>query len=441
MAREPDHTDMLASLRRVTDEAEVYAVESESTLVSFEANAVKSIEVQETRGSALRAIVDGRLGFTAATGSPPPDEMIAGLLASARYGDPAPFRFPPAASGAEVETYDARLEEAPVERLVEIGREIVARLRAVDAEAQVNVDIERSTSTSAVINSAGAATGERYSEFSVGIGVERVHGDDVLMLGDSSSDIRLSDAYLEAVGRVEEQLRLAQRGASLRGGRMPVLFSPGGAMVLMLPLMLGLNGKNVQRGTSPLSDRLGQTILDRRITLWDDPTLSGRPASSRYDDEGVPCRRKALVQEGICRQFLYDLRTAGLMGAESTGNGSRSLFSLPSPSPSNLVLEPGDASLQAMIAGIDRGLLVEDVLGLGQGNPLSGAFSNAVGLAFAIEGGEVVGRVKDASIAGNVYEHLRQAAAISRESYWVYDHIRMPYVLLADVNVVCSNEG
>jgi len=436
MATGDGSTELLARLRAVSEQAEVYTVESESTLVSFEANAIKSVEVEETQGTALRAIVDGRLGFTAASGSAHPEEMVASLLASARYGDPAPFRFPAAGPAVDVTTYDPALVDAPIDRLVEIGREIVERLRAVDPEAQVSVDIERGVSRSAVRNSAGADTAEHSSDFSVSIGVERVRGNDVLVLGDSASDIRLSDAYEEALGRVEQQLRQAQRITTLRSGRMPVLFSPAGAMVLALPLTLGLNGENVQRGTSPLSRRVGEAIVDPRISLWDDATLAGRPASSRYDDEGVPCRRQALIESGVSRGFLYDLRTAALMGVESTGNGARGLFTLPSPSPSNLVMAGGDTPLQTMIAGITRGLLVEDVLGLGQGNPLSGAFSNAVGVAYVIRRGEIVGRVKDVTIAGNVYEDLREVAAISRERYWVWDEIQMPYILLPALNVI-----
>jgi PmbA protein len=101
-----------------------------------------------------------------------------------------------------------------------------------------------------------------------------------------------------------------------------------------------------------------------------------------------------------------------------------------------MVVEGGERSVDALIGGIDEGLLVESPLGLGQGNVISGAFSNNLSLAFKIEGGEVVGRVKDVSIAGNIYEDLRQIEALSRESEWVYGGIRLPYVLLAELNVV-----
>jgi PmbA protein len=268
--------------------------------------------------------------------------------------------------------------------------------------------------------------------------VERVRGDDVLMVYDATSDIGLTDNYREVAERLASRIVAANQAASVDSGRMPVLFSPAGSMVLLLPLLMGMNGQNVQRGTSPLAARVGERILDPQLTLWDDPTFPGRPASAAYDDEGVPARRKALFRQGVVESFLYDLKTAALMGVESTGNGSRSLFSLPSPSASNLVLEAGETPLETMFAGISHALFVDSLLGLGQGNPLSGAFSNPVGLAYVIEDGQIVGRVKDLTLAGNAYDLLKTVGALSRERTWVHGRYLLPHILMPELDVVRS---
>ena len=113
-------------------------------------------------------------------------------------------------------------------------------------------------------------------------------------------------------------------------------------------------------------------------------------------------------------------------------------FIPPRPSPTNLIFGAGETPLTEIIAGIDEGLLVENALGLGQGNVISGAFSNSLSLAFKIEKGEIVGRVKDVSIAGNVYDLLQDVAAVSQETESVYRSFNLPYVLLPDVNVVAK---
>jgi PmbA protein len=206
--------------------------------------------------------------------------------------------------------------------------------------------------------------------------------------------------------------------------------------VLGLPLVQGLNGKNAYRGISPIAGREREQLFDEKLTVVDDPTLDGRPGSSSHDDEGVLRERHTLIDQGRLTGFIFDLKTAALAGTESTGNGSRGLFSPPSPSFSNMVIEGGDQLVNDIISGIDEGLLVESPLGLGQGNVISGAFSNNLSLAFKIEGGEIAGRVKDVAVAGNIYEDLQEIAAMSQESEWVYGGIRLPYVLLSDLNVV-----
>ena len=158
--------------------------------------------------------------------------------------------------------------------------------------------------------------------------------------------------------------------------------------------------------------------------------------SAAYDDEGVPHQRTVLVENGVLRGFYYDLKTAARAGVPSTGNGSRGLFSQPDPAPTNLLWGAGETPLADMLAGIEEGLWVENVLGLGQGNIISGAFSNPLALGFKIEKGQIVGRVKGVSIAGNVYELLRHVSAVSRETAWVYQNFNQPYALLEEMTVL-----
>jgi PmbA protein len=119
----------------------------------------------------------------------------------------------------------------------------------------------------------------------------------------------------------------------------------------------------------------------------------------------------------------------------STGNAARSLFNPPEPALTNFVIQPGETALDDILAGIEHGILVEDLLGIGQGNIISGAFSNPLALAFKIEKGEIVGRVKDLSIAGNVYDLLKDVAAVSQEAQWVYSTFYAPYILIPEMNV------
>lgn len=432
--------DILERLLQHADQAEVMTTESETTTVRFQANQLKGSEVEETRGIALRVIKDGRLGFAATSDMTEVEKTINNAVASAAFGDEVAIEFPDAQPGPEVKTYDGTIVELPVRKLVDIGREIIALITETDSDALVDVRLERGVERRIVRNHAGADVDVARTPFSLLIEVTRVKGDDVLIMFDLSGSTVWEEDALTSARQLAERLRLAQRTATMVSGKMPVLFSPTGALVLGLPLMVGLNGRNVYKGVSPLADRLGEHLVDDAFSLIDDPTLDGRFGSASHDSEGVAHRRTPLIENGTLKSFYYDLKTAAQAGAEPTGNGERSLFSPPRPSPTNLVVEPGATSIADIIAGIERGLLVDNVLGLGQGNVISGAFSNPVSLGFKIENGEIVGRVKDLSIAGNVYEVLGTIAAISKESAWVYNNFRLPYILLPELNVVAKTQ-
>ncbi|MDY7041072.1 MAG: TldD/PmbA family protein [Chloroflexota bacterium] len=427
---------ILDKLHGKAEQAEKFFVENEATTVSFEANVLKSAEVEETRGVALRVVADGRLGFAASSDLGAEDRLIANALESAHYGDALPLCFPCPQPGTAVTTFDERVTALSIERLAEMGQEIVDLVCRADADAHVNVDLERGVRRAEVRNSSGTQAVVTQSPLEIVISVERVRGDDVLIVYDSLSITVWDDDYLNAARQISRKLELARELTTIRSGVMPVLFSPKGTTVLSLPLMLGLDGKNVYRRVSPMAGKLGEKLFDSKLTMVDDPTLDGRPGSAPYDDEGVPRRRNVLIEEGTLHGFLYDLKTAAQAGVESTGSGSRGLFGPPAPSPSNLILASGGDSFADILADIQEGLLVDTPLGLGQGNVISGAFANTLGLAYKIERGEIVGRVKDVSIAGNVYELLDDIAAISRESEWVYGGLKLPYILLPALNVV-----
>jgi PmbA protein len=430
--------DILQQLASQAEQVEVVSVQSESTTVGFEANRLKSSQVEETAGVAVRVVKDGRLGFAASSDESAMDKLVGNVLESAAYGDEVPIAFPGAQPAPEVVTYDQTVVDLSVPRMVEIGQEIIDHLLAIEPEARIDVELERGVQNASIRTQAGADVIFRRSPLAIVAQVSRVKGDDVLLMFDVTGTTVWEEDYMAPARRLGEKLKLAKKSATIQSGRMPVLFAPTGALVLGLPLMYGLSGKNVYTGISPMRGKVGEKLFDDKVTIIDDATIDGKFNSASHDDEGVAHRRNVLVDQGVLKGFLYDLKTAAQSGVESTGNASRGLFSPPSPSPTNLIFSAGQTPLADMIAGIDEGLLVENVLGLGQGNIISGAFSNSVSLAFKIEKGEIVGRVKDVSIAGNVYELLPEVAAVSQETEWVYRFLNMPYVLLPDMNVVAK---
>ena len=201
-----------------------------------------------------------------------------------------------------------------------------------------------------------------------------------------------------------------------------------------MPLMSAFNGKTVLEGASPIGDKLGKVVFDKNLNLQDDPTIPYRPRSQPCDDEAVPCQRTPLITNGTVSNFLYDLQTAAKAKTKSTGNAQR-MGGLPTPGPHAFVVTPGKTSFDDMVKSIDEGLVVEQLIGAGQGNMLGGDFSGNVLLGFKIEKGEIVGRVKDTMVSGNVYQLLKEISAIGSDAKWVGGMMSTPSILCANVSV------
>ncbi len=427
--------DILKQIKQQAEQVEILSLQDEKTTVEYEANQLKTCTVAETKGTAVRVIRKGQLGFAASTDSMVMEKLAANALESASYGDQAPFSFPSQQPAPAVRTFDRAVADLSIAQLVEIGREILEQILPVEPEARCNISLERSIVSAGIRNDKGLDISFQNSPLSIGVEINRVEGDDVLILYDQFGTSIWNTEYLEFARRLVDKLKMARTITSIKPGKMPVIFAPSGTLALGYPLSQGLNGKEVYKGTSPLAGKIGEKLFDEKITVIDDGTIDGKFASACYDDEGTPRRRNVLVENGVLKGFIYDLKTAAQSGVESTGNASRGLFNAPESSFTNFMIQPGESALKDMLAGIDEGILVEDLLGIGQGNIISGAFSNPLALAFKIEKGEIVGRVKDLSIAGNVYDVLKNVGAVSKEAYWIYNTFFAPYILIPEMNV------
>jgi PmbA protein len=317
-----------------------------------------------------------------------------------------------------------------------MGNWLIDRLRSHTPELVCEAGVTKSVGIVHILNSRGGEASYRKSHFSIRIEGTLIRDTDMLFVGESNSSCRPIREFQEIADAVIEQLELAKRTASIATGRLPVILTPKGvASALLSPLALAVNGKMVVEGASPLVGRLGELIFDDRISIWDDATLNYRPASRPCDDEGMPSQRTALIEGGVVANFLYDLQTAAIAGAMSTGSGSRSRGGMPTPSVSALVIDEGDTSFTEMVRDIKEGLIVEMLIGAGQGNVLGGEFSGNVLLGYKVESGEIVGRVKDTMVSGNIYDALKGLIAVGNETQWVGGALKLPPFYLSSLAV------
>lgn len=168
------------------------------------------------------------------------------------------------------------------------------------------------------------------------------------------------------------------------------------------------------------------------LTVSQEPDTG--PYSCPFDDEGTPTRPIVFIQNGILQLFYTDLTTGRALGSGTTGNGFRAnLGSYPTPDLFNLLVQPGKSTLSELIKKIDRGLIVDQMLGGSAG--MSGDFSVNVDLGYRVEKGEIVGRVKNTMVAGNVYTALKQVVELGKDTAWNGSYY-IPSIIVEGLSVI-----
>lgn len=438
-------SDILELIAKEVEEAEVFNVASEAVKVGFRAGKLTASEVQEVSGTSLRAIDSGKLGFYSTTDLADTKRLLENVRNSVQFGGPANFQFANPQVGPDFDAFNAQTAKMDVQELVELGSKITEQVASYDDDVVCNCNLTRTVASSHLVNTRNLNRQERRTSLSASLQIQRVRGDDVFLMWTGYSGLGFDSSFMQLADRVVERLRQSEKIVQLskHEAELPVVFAPSCSPLFVLPLAASLKGKNATLGVSPLAGKIGEQLFDSRFTVIDNPLLSNRQKSAAYDDEGVATERRALIEQGRLAGFYYDLKSAGEANTTSTGNGLRqpetTRLGQPDAQFHNFVIETGDTSFAEMISDIKEGLLVEVVLGLGQTNVLAGTFSNSVQIGYKIENGEIVGRVKDLSVAGNVYELLRdQLVAISQEKEVVQDSIVVPYLRFDNVNVVAK---
>jgi PmbA protein len=421
--------EILSLAQKEAAEVEVFQASREETPVTFEANRLKQLQTRQSRSLALRIIRNGRLGFAAARGEVDGKALVSRAVEVSEFGARACFELPTVRESPSVEVFDPQVQDVTTEAMVELGQSLIDRVRQHTPELLCEAGIVKAVTSVRLLNSRGGEVGYKKSLFSLSLEGTLIRGTDMLFVGDSQSSCHPIGEFQAVANTVIGQLEMARRQAAAPTKSLPAIFTPlGAASALFTPLIMAFSGRVVLQGASPLGQRLGEQVFDSKFSLEDDATIPYRPASRPWDDEGVSSRRIPLIERGVVANFLYDLQTAGMAQTQSTGSGSRGWGGMPAPSASALVVGEGEVSYEDMVRDMEEGLVIEMLMGAGQGNVLGGDFSGNVLLGYKVEGGELVGRVKDTMVSGNVYEALKNLAAVGREGRWLGGSLKLPHL-------------
>jgi len=206
----------------------------------------------------------------------------------------------------------------------------------------------------------------------------------------------------ESVGLTAAKRALRRLGArKVKTTEVPVIFDPENAASLVRSIAGAASGPGLYRRASFLVERLGTRIAAPSVTIVDDGLIPGALGSRPFDGEGLPTRRTVLVNEGVLESYLLDTYSARKLGARSTHHAARDGSGV-TVGTTNLMLLPGTATPAELIASVDDGFYVTELIGFGV-NGVTGDYSRgAAGLW--IENGRLAYPVDEVTVAGNLLE-------------------------------------
>src|SRR6266700_3157252 len=401
--------DLVSRARKAgADAADAVLFEGVSLSHARRLGKTEKLERSESQDLGLRVLIGKRQAMVSSSDRSPDmlAELVERTLAMARAVPEDPFcgLADPAEIAREWPGLDMLDPEEPSAEV------LIERARAAE---------EAALAVAGVTNSEGAEAGWSRSRIALvasngfaGSYAGSSHGVSASVIGGSGTGMERDYDYSSAIfaadlrdpaeiGKSAGERAVKRLGArKMPTCRCPVVFDPRVARSFISHLLGAISGPSIARGTSFLKDRLGDMIFPEAITIIDDPHRQRGLRSKPFDGEGVANRRRAIIDKGLLTTWLLDLRSSRQLGLKTTGHAARGTASPPSPAATNVWIEPGALSPQALIADIASGFYVTEMMGMGV-NGVTGDYSRGAA-GFWIDKGEIAFPVSEMTVAGNL---------------------------------------
>lgn len=451
--RLPSVTDALqtvaATARRMRlAEFDAFAVSKAARSVIIERGGICGADSRMATALHVRACVDGRVGgafcnsfesgkvarcmaeAAGIAGLMEPDRRWSGFPAGADSYRSVPGIYDRSVASADIDTLGMMAEEM-VGGAVSVSRNVAVPYGAVEA-------IER---VLGIANSSGVDVVMKETQLQAVICCVAGSGASISPDCEESGMSRGCDLRTDRIGEragwvADKSTHLVKASTE----ECEVVFSPmslgtSDSGLLAVILNKAFSGQSVMQRTSFLMDRVGEQVWSDKITMNDNPLLSGRCGSRPFDDEGLPTSRTQMVRKGVLTEFLWDSHFGSLSGKGSTGNAVRDLSSgSVGVAPLCLQLSPGRGNMHSLIEEVGHGYLVWGGQGSHTSNPETGEFSFVASPGLLIEDGEVVGGVREAMISGNISSLMQNVEKVGADVV-DFGNSLMPSVLFRDVKV------
>ncbi|NLI21389.1 MAG: TldD/PmbA family protein [Clostridiales bacterium] len=426
--------------------AEAYLLSDESFKAMATNGEITQYASHATRGLSFRAMLNGRMGYAAteAFDEAAVDWLIRGALDSATFCEDPSEQF--VYDGQEpVAALPLTGEDAAPETKLAFALEMEKQAKAYDPRVeQVGYDtVFSGRVTVRIVNTQGMD--KQYTESFCGAYLQPVARED----GSTSTGFAIrfvrNFAELDAAQLAATAAKRAVdalHASPVASGCYRVVIHHLAMIDLLETFAPAFSAENAQKDLSLLKGKLGETIAAPCVTVVDDALSTRGFASRPFDAEGVPSRRTVVIENGVFRTFLHNLKTARKDGVASTGNASKAGYSAPvRVSPTNFSIEAGDTPFDALLAGMGEGLVITELEGMHAGaDAVSGDFS-LLAKGYTVKDGKRVRPVEQITVAGNFFEMLKAVRAVGDDLQFPSGGYGSPSLDVGTLSVAGKGEG
>lgn len=424
------------------ENCEIYYQGGDSLQIAVNGGRVEQYETSTASGASFRGIIGGRTGFAYTERL---DEASADFIVNAAkenakiFEDKQECEFFAGAEYADIPLYNEKLAAAGTEDKIEmIMRTERAALEYADTVKASDRCIYADGNTEvSIMNTRGLNEDFKANSMVAFVSVIAEKGGDIKTGGEYFAGNEPEKLEPEKLGRKAAENAVNMLGArSVKSGVYNLIFKNTAMASILSTFSASFTAEQAAKGLSMLEGREGTKIASDAVSIRDDGLLEGGFASAKFDGEGVPCQNKAVVENGILRTLLYDLKYGAKAGKSSTGNGFRAGYKSPVMcSCTNFYIVPSDNSFEGLAKSVGNGIYITDVQGLHSGaNPVSGDFSlSAEG--FLIENGETTSPVEQITVASNFFRLLESISAVGNDLRFNMGGVGSPAVAVEKVSV------
>jgi len=406
-------------------DAEVILYEGDEFEALVRKGEVERLKESGSRAAGLRVFLGARAASTSTSDLSPAgiEQLVSGAMSLVRITSEDPFAGLPergefGSISGDLDLFYEDVYSLPAAERIEYARRTEAAAMAVDARIQNSGggSFDAATGRKIQANSRGFVGESRGSSCSIAAQPIAQSPDGGMQRDywySSQRSLHLLDSP-EEVGREAARRTLRRLGARrVATQRVPLVFAPEVAKSILGAILAAVNGNAVYRSSSFLAGKLGETVGGSNLTVIDDGTMVGGFGSGPFDGEGLPTRRKVVLDGGLLSSYLLNTYAARKLGLQSTGNASRGLAGSPGIGAGNFYLQPGTKTPEEILAEIPSGLYVTELIGHGV-NIVTGDYSHGAS-GLWIENGELTYPVEEITVAGNLKEMLHNVSSVGSD--------------------------